>query len=86
MYLTLPLTYILHLPLSPTAAPAAQASSSPAFAAPSLNPTVPELAKDPIRKLLNKLDAQDPPKGVPGPKVEGSFRECTAAATAFVTY
>jgi hypothetical protein len=33
------------------------------------------VAKDPIGKILNKLDEQDPPKGVPGPKVEGSFRE-----------
>ncbi|WIA12674.1 hypothetical protein OEZ85_006315 [Tetradesmus obliquus] len=47
-------------------------STAPALASP-LNPAIPELA-GPVGKLLNKLDAQDPPKGVPGPKVEGQFQ------------
>eukprot|EP00775_Hariotina_reticulata_P013018 gene13018-13147_t len=30
--------------------------------------------KDPVGKVLNKLDSYDPPKGVPGPEVPGQFR------------
>ncbi|WIA12672.1 hypothetical protein OEZ85_006315 [Tetradesmus obliquus] len=55
-------------------------STAPALASP-LNPAIPELA-GPVGKLLNKLDAQDPPKGVPGPKVEGQFRANPAKARA----
>lgn len=64
----------------PTAFVAAAAAavlmlSGPATAATSVafNP-VSDLAKDPVTKLLNKLDSYDPPKGVPGPEVEGQFR------------
>ncbi|WIA32826.1 hypothetical protein OEZ86_006005 [Tetradesmus obliquus] len=70
------------LPLNPAipelAGPAS--STAPALASP-LNPAIPELA-GPVGKLLNKLDAQDPPKGVPGPKVEGQFRANPAKARA----
>lgn len=31
--------------------------------------------KQAIDKTLNKLDSLDPPKGVPGPEVQGQFRK-----------
>lgn len=64
-------------------------TSAPVNAASNLafNP-VSDLAKDPVTKLLNKLDSYDPPKGVPGPEVKGQFRKwrmpaitCTNAGT-----
>jgi hypothetical protein len=36
---------------------------------------MPELASNPVKKALNKLDSLDPPKGVQGPEVEGQYRE-----------
>ena len=53
-------------------------ASSPAYAADTLSSaasSVKGFVKDPVGKVLNKLDSYDPPKGVSGPEVSGQFRK-----------